>query len=59
MQRLVQVMAERVGGCKVVGTALVDDAYLGGMRPDGKRNEGSENKTLFRAAVQVTDDGRP
>ena len=37
----------------------VDNAYLGGQNPGGKRGRGSENKTPILAAVQVTDDGQP
>ena len=37
----------------------VDDAYLGGELPGGKRGRGSQNKTPLLAAVQVTAEGQP
>lgn len=43
---------------KLAGRVKVDDAYLGGEHPGGKRGRASENKTPFIAAV-ATQDGRP
>ena len=37
----------------------VDDAYLGGENPGGKRGRGAENKTPMLVAVQVSDGGQP
>ena len=33
---------------------MIDDAYLGGERPDGKAGRGSENKVPIVAAVVAT-----
>ena len=57
--KLMQVMLERDAGRKLEGEVQVDDAYLGGEQTGGKRGRGSENKTPFLAAVQVTEDGKP
>lgn len=56
--KLMQVMIEREGPRKLAGRVEVDDAYLGGEHPGGKRGRGSENKTPFIAAV-ATRNGRP
>lgn len=56
--KLMQVMSEREADRKLGGIVQVDDAYLGGKYPGGKRGRGSENKSAFVAAVQ-TQDGRP
>ena len=37
----------------------VDDAYLGGENPGGKRGRGAENKTPMLVVVQVSDGGQP
>lgn len=37
---------------------VLDDAYLGGEKP-GTQGRGSENKTPFVAAVEISDNGRP
>jgi hypothetical protein len=51
-------MAEREANRKLAGRVEVDDAYLGGEHPGGKRGRGSENKVAFIAAV-ATREGRP
>lgn len=56
--KLMQVMAERETSRTLAGRVEVDDAYLGGERPGGKRGRGSENKVPFIAAV-ATREGRP
>ncbi len=56
--KLMQVMAEREAPRRLAGRVEVDDAYLGGEHPGGKRGRGSENKTPFIAAV-ATQEGRP
>lgn len=56
--KLMQVMAEREDGRRLDGRVEVDDAYLGGEHPGGKRGRGSENKVAFIAAVG-TQQGRP
>ena len=57
--KLMQVMLERDAGRKLEGEVQVDDACLGGERTGGRRGRGSESKTPFLAAVQVTEDGKP
>jgi len=37
----------------------VDDAYLGGQRPGGKRGRGAAGKTPFVAAVETTPERKP
>ena len=44
---------------KLAGRVEVDDAYLGGERPGGKRGRGAAGKTPFVAAVETTAEGRP
>ena len=57
--KLMQAMRERDQGYRLQGTVQVDDAYLGGENPGGKRGRGSQHKTPILAAVQVPDDGQP
>ena len=57
--KLMQAMRERDQRYRLAGTVQVDDAYLGGENPGGKRGRGSENKTPLLVAVQVTDEGQP
>ena len=57
--KLVQAMLERDHGYCLEGSVQVDDAYLGGELPAGKRGRGSEKKTPLPAAVRVTADGQP
>ena len=52
-------MRERDQRGRLAGTVQLDDAYLEGENPGGKRGRGSENKTPILVAVQVTDDGQP
>ena len=59
IDKLMQVMLERDAGRKLEGEVQVDDACLGGERTGGKRGRGSESKTPFLAAVQVTGDSQP
>ena len=39
---------------KLAGRVEMDDAYLGGQRPGGKRGRGAAGKTPFVAAVETT-----
>ena len=55
--KLMQAMLERDQSYRLEGRVQVDDAYLGGELPGGKRGSGSQNKTPFLAAVQVTAEG--
>lgn len=57
--KLLQVMCEREDSRQLDGRVEVDDAYLGGALPGGKRGRGSQNKVSFIAAVQTTDTGKP
>ena len=57
--KLMQAMLERDQSYRLEGRVQVDDAYLGGELPGGKRGRGSQNKTPFLAAVQVTAEGQP
>ena len=51
----VRVMVEREAGRKLAGRVEVDDAYLGGKHPGGKRGRGPENKVAFIAAVTTRE----
>lgn len=57
--KLLQVMCEREESRQLDGRVEIDDAYLGGESPGGKRGRGSQNKVPFIAAVQTTDAGQP
>jgi hypothetical protein len=56
--KLMEVMRLREDARQLDGRVEIDDAYLGGERPEGKRGRGSENKVAFIAAVQTTDQGQ-
>jgi transposase-like protein len=55
--KLMQVMAERERHGVLHGRAEIDDAYLGGEHPGGRRGRGSENKVPFVVAVQTREQG--
>src|SRR6266704_325893 len=57
--KLMQVMFERESTTRLSGRVEVDDAYLGGENPGGKRGRGSENKVPFVAAVETNKYGHP
>lgn len=57
--KILEVMAERECERKLEGRVEVDDAYLGGANPGGKRGRGSQNKVPFIAAVATSQEGRP
>src|SRR5215212_9247519 len=44
---------------KLTGRVEVDDAYLGGERPGGKRGRGAAGKTPVVAAVETTAERKP
>ena len=44
---------------KLAGRVEMDDAYLGGQRPGGKRGRGAAGKTPFVAAVETTPERKP
>lgn len=54
-----QVMLERDREKKLKGRIEIDDAYMGGENPGGKRGRGSENKAPFIAVVETTPGGEP
>ena len=57
--KVMQVMMEREASRQLDGRVEIDDAYLGGELPGGKRGRGSENKVPLIAAVQTTANGHP
>ena len=59
-QKLMAAMEQRdAGKPKLAGRVEVDDAYLGGARPGGKRGRGAAGKTPFVAAVETTAERKP
>ena len=44
---------------RLAGRIEIDDAYLGGQRPGGKRGRGAAGKTPFVAAVETTAERKP
>ena len=52
-----EVMRVREDSRQLDGRVEIDDAYLGGEHPGGKRGRGSQNKVAFLAAVQTTVQG--
>jgi transposase-like protein len=56
--KIMEVMRQREDTRQLDGRVQIDDAYLGGERPSGKRGRGSENKVAFIAAVQTTPQGQ-
>src|SRR3954451_7136166 len=58
--KLMRAMAAREAAKpKLAGLVEVDDAYLGGERPGGRRGRGAAGKTPLVAAVEATADRRP
>jgi transposase-like protein len=58
--KLMRAMASREAAePKLSGRVEVDDAYLGGERPGGKRGRGAAGKTPFVAAVETTPEREP
>ena len=58
--KLMRAMAAREAGKpKLAGRVEIDDAYLGGERPGGKRGRGAAGKTPIVAAVETTAERRP
>jgi transposase-like protein len=57
--KLQQAMKER-DDCKPLnGQILIDDAYWGGKKRDGKRGRGASGKMPFVAALSVSREGHP
>ena len=58
--KLMRAMAAREAAKpKLAGRVEVDDAYLGGERPGGKRGRGAAGKTPIVAAVETTPERKP
>jgi ISXO2-like transposase domain len=58
--KLMRAMAEREGAKpKLGGRVEIDDTYLGGERPGGKRGRGAAGKTPVVAAVETTPERKP
>jgi hypothetical protein len=58
--KLMRAMAEREAAKpKLAGRVEVDDTYLGGERPGGKRGRGAAGKTPVVAAVETTAERKP
>ena len=58
--KLMRAMAAREAAKpKLAGRVEIDDAYLGGERPGGKRGRGAAGKTPFVAAVETTAERKP
>jgi transposase-like protein len=58
--KLMRAMASREAAKpKLAGRVEIDDAYLGGERPGGKRGRGAAGKTPIIAAVETTAERKP
>src|SRR3989339_1739813 len=57
--KLQQTMKERDDSKPLSGIILMDDAYWGGKKRDGKRGRGATGKIPFVAAVSIGDKGHP
>ena len=58
--KLMRAMAAREAAKpKLSGRVEIDDAYLGGERPGGKRGRGAAGKTPVIAAVETTAERKP
>lgn len=57
--KLQQTMKERDDSQALARLILIDDAYWGGKKQDGKRGRGATGKTPFVASISLTSKGRP
>lgn len=57
--KLQQVMKQRDDSQPLRGLLLMDDAYWGGKKRDGKRGRGASGKMPFVAALTITPKGHP
>ena len=57
--KIMEAMRLREDSRELSGRVEIDDAYLGGEHPGGKRGRGSENKVPFIAAVKASAHGKP
>jgi len=55
--KLQQTMKERDDSKPLTGLILMDDAYWGGKKKDGKRGRGASGKMPFVAALEITLEG--
>jgi hypothetical protein len=57
--KLQHTMKQRDDLIPLRGLVLIDDAYCGGKKHDGKRGRGASGKTPFVAAIQLSKEKRP
>ena len=57
--KLQQAMKERDDGKPLHDLVLMDDAYWGGKKRDGKRGRGASGKMPFLAALEISSEGHP
>jgi transposase-like protein len=57
--KLQQAMKEKDDDHPLDGLVLLDDAYWGGKKRDGRRGRGATGKMPFVAALSITSDGHP
>ncbi len=57
--KLQQTMKERDDNLPLSGLILMDDAYWGGKKRDGKRGRGATGKKAFVAAIKLSDEMHP
>lgn len=57
--KIQQSMKERDDDHPLGGLLLMDDAYWGGKKRDGKRGRGASGKMPFVAALSITPEGHP
>lgn len=57
--KLQQTMKERDDGKPLHDFVLMDDAYWGGKKRDGKRGRGATGKTPFLTALEISSEGHP
>lgn len=57
--KIQQAMKERDDEHPLSGLLLMDDAYWGGKKRDGKRGRGASGKMPFVAALSITPEGHP
>lgn len=57
--KLQQAMKDRDDDKPLSGIVLMDDAYWGGKKKDGRRGRGATGKMPFIAALEVSPEGHP
>jgi hypothetical protein len=58
-RKLQQVMKNRDDQRPLQGVLLIDDAYWGGKKRDGKRGRGASGRTPLVAALSLSPEGHP